>query len=263
MSDEFIRGLGIAFLVGVPAAWVVSGRLRRRRARRRLRALLGPSAVPHGALLRRRPVSASARLGPWAPVIVAVTTGWVLAGGVSGCLLGLAGAYALRRWQRGRARDRAVGASASAVSGQLPLAAELLAACVSAGAGPREAARAAGQSLGGPVGERLEQTAAELRLGSEPARAWGRFGEVPGAAGLARCLEQAASSGAPAAEPVARIAAGLRAEQARGAASRAQRAQVLITAPVGLCFLPAFLAVGVAPVVIGLATGLLQGKGGS
>ncbi|GFH38869.1 type II secretion system F family protein [Streptomyces pacificus] len=267
MNDTFVGGLGVTFLVGAPVAVAVSGRLRRRRARRRLHALLGPragaSAEWHGTLRRRRPVRASTRLGRWAPVIVAVATGWVVAGGLTGCLLGLAGAYGLRRWQGGRARDRAAGASASAVSGQLPLAAELLAACVSAGAGPREAARAVGQSLGGPVGERLEQTAAELLLGSEPAGAWGRFGEIPGAAGLARCLERAAASGAPAAEPVARLAAALRAERARGAASRAQRAHVLITAPVGLCFLPAFLAVGVAPVVIGLATGLLQAKGGS
>jgi hypothetical protein len=28
---------------------------------------------------------------------------------------------------------------------------------------------------------------------------------------------------------------------------------VLITAPLGLCFLPAFLVLGIAPVVIGLA----------
>ena len=32
-----------------------------------------------------------------------------------------------------------------------------------------------------------------------------------------------------------------------------QRAAVLITAPLGLCFLPAFLVLGIAPVVIGLA----------
>ncbi|MFV2119458.1 type II secretion protein F, partial [Streptomyces sp. Act-28] len=57
--------------------------------------------------------------------------------------------------------------------------------------------------------------------------------------------------------PVSRLAVGLRADRARAAAARAQRAQVLITAPVGLCFLPAFLAVGVAPVVIGLAGRLL------
>ncbi|MCZ7458857.1 type II secretion system F family protein [Streptomyces sp. WMMC940] len=261
MGDEFLRILGIAVPPAAAAAWTVR-RLRRRQARRRLHALLGPGAARHGTLRRRRPVRAPAWVGPWAAPVVAVFTGWVVAGGITGCLLGLAGAYGLRRWQRGRARDRAAGASERRVSDQLPLAAELLAACLSAGAGPGEAALAVGQSLGGPVGERLEQTAAELRLGSEPARAWGRFGEIPGASGLARCLEQAAATGAPAAEPVARLAAGLRAEKVRIAASRAQRAQVLITAPVGLCFLPAFLAIGVAPVVIGLATGLLHGNGG-
>jgi hypothetical protein len=36
----------------------------------------------------------------------------------------------------------------------------------------------------------------------------------------------------------------------------------MVTAPVGLCFLPAFLAIGVLPVVIGLAGGLLRGGGG-
>ncbi|MGW6246040.1 type II secretion system F family protein, partial [Streptomyces roseolus] len=51
--------------------------------------------------------------------------------------------------------------------------------------------------------------------------------------------------------------AALRAAAGRAAAARARRAEVLISAPVGLCFLPAFLAVGVAPVVIGLAKGLL------
>ncbi|PWS47026.1 hypothetical protein DKT74_05875, partial [Streptomyces sp. ZEA17I] len=74
---------------------------------------------------------------------------------------------------------------------------------------------------------------------------------------LARCLHRAASTGAPAAEPVSRLAEAMRAERAGAAVARAQRAGVLITAPVGLCFLPAFLAVGVAPVIIGLAGGLL------
>ncbi|KIF75104.1 hypothetical protein QR77_16630, partial [Streptomyces sp. 150FB] len=92
-----------------------------------------------------------------------------------------------------------------------------------------------------------------------PADAWGRLAEIPGAADLARCLERSWSTGAPAAEPVARLAGTLRAERARRAAAGAQRAQVLITGPVGLCFLPAFLALGVAPVVIGLAGGLLNG----
>ena len=41
------------------------------------------------------------------------------------------------------------------------------------------------------------------------------------------------------------------------AEARAQRAGVLIAAPLGLCFLPAFLVFGVAPVVIDLAAEVL------
>ncbi|CAM5503050.1 type II secretion system F family protein [Streptomyces narbonensis] len=160
--------------------------------------------------------------------------------------------------RRGRKRTPSPSEESETAARHLPLAADLLAACASAGAGPGEAAEAVGRSLGGPLGERLARTAAELRLGGEPTEVWRRFGEMPGAEGLARCMERAASSGAPAAEAVARHAAGLRAARARTAAARARRAQVLISAPVGLCFLPAFLAVGVAPVVIGLAAGLMD-----
>jgi hypothetical protein len=35
----------------------------------------------------------------------------------------------------------------------------------------------------------------------------------------------------------------------------------MVTAPVGLCFLPAFITIGVLPIVIGLAGGVLEGGG--
>ncbi|MFJ8882580.1 type II secretion system F family protein [Streptomyces sp. NPDC102402] len=204
--------------------------------------------------------SGGTRAQGWTVFLAAWATGWILVGGAVGCGAGLVAAWGVRRWQRSRRGRRAAGREVedAAVARQLPLAADLLASCISAGAGPREAAEAVGESMSGPVGERLARTAAEILLGGEPAEAWGRFGEIPGAAPLARCLERAASTGAPAAEPVSRIADEMRAERASAAVARAQRAAVLITAPVGLCFLPAFLAVGVAPVVIGLATGLLH-----
>ncbi|MFE9217096.1 type II secretion system F family protein [Streptomyces lavendulae] len=160
---------------------------------------------------------------------------------------------------RSRSRSQA-GADPREAERQLPFAADLLAACLAAGAGPVEAAEVVGESLGGPVGERLALAGAELRLGGEPGTAWGRLARIPGARGLAECLERAARTGAPAAEPVSRLAAGLRADRSRRAVAAAQRAAVLVTAPVGLCFLPAFLAIGVAPVVIGMASGLLSGK---
>jgi pilus assembly protein TadC len=84
---------------------------------------------------------------------------------------------------------------------------------------------------------------------------------APGAAPLAALLERADVSGLPAAGPVARLAADARAEWVRAATTRARRAAVVVTAPVGLCFLPAFIAVGVLPVVIGLAGGVLGGGG--
>ncbi|MEU2154491.1 type II secretion system F family protein [Streptomyces sp. NPDC019396] len=263
MSGAFVHSLGtrpeLRALAAAAVVWLVlalADRRRERRLRRRFDALV-PRPVPPERLRDRMP-RYGARARQWALPASAVVMGFALVGPVTGSLLGAAGAYGVRRWQQGRARDKAVAQDRAAE--QLPLAADLLAACISAGAGPREAAEAVGESLGGPVGERLAMAAAELRLGGEPARAWGRFGEIPGGGGLARCLERAGSSGAPAAEPVSRLAAGLRAERARSATARAQRAQVLITAPVGLCFLPAFLAIGVAPVVIGLANGLLSAR---
>ncbi|RBM22545.1 hypothetical protein DEH69_04185 [Streptomyces sp. PT12] len=139
----------------------------------------------------------------------------------------------------------------------LPLATELLAACLAAGATPGAAAEAVGFSLGGSVGERLRWAASELRLGGDPAVVWGRFGVLPGAGGLARRLELAGASGVPTAAAVAAEAAETRARWRRAAQTRARRAAIHVTGPLGLCFLPAFLLIGVAPVVIGLAEELL------
>jgi Flp pilus assembly protein TadB len=194
----------------------------------------------------------------WIPVAVAGLTCWVMIGGLAGCVVGLAAAIGVRKWLR--RRHQADGTeTGTAGDSDLPLAADLLAACIAAGAAPDEAAAAVGESLVGPIGERLARIAAELRLGAEPAAAWGQLAEIPGGREPARCLARSGVSGAPAAESVTRLAVGLRAEQARTATARARTAAVLITAPVGLCFLPAFLALGVAPVVAGLADVLLGG----
>ena len=39
--------------------------------------------------------------------------------------------------------------------------------------------------------------------------------------------------------------------------ARAERAGVLVTGPLGLCFLPAFICLGIVPVVVGLASSVL------
>ncbi|MFE3069304.1 type II secretion system F family protein [Streptomyces sp. NPDC059247] len=254
MSDAVRLGVLLAVLLAACAQGVrewVGGR-RERGTRRRAGALF-PSPAP------ARPEGRSGPPG-WvrhgAVSLGAAGLGWVLFGAPGALLAGAVVGAGARRWL---VAGETSSADAEAAARDLPLAADLLAACASAGAGPGEAAEAVGRSLGGPLGERLCRTAAELRLGGEPAEVWGRFGAIPGAEGLARCMERAGSSGAPAAEAVARHATALRAARTRMAVTGARRAQVLISAPVGLCFLPAFLAMGVAPVVIGLAMGLLTG----
>ncbi|QNE79318.1 hypothetical protein F0344_19510 [Streptomyces finlayi] len=248
--------MGVLVCTAAYAVLALMGRRRERVVRRRVALLL---AVGAGKRRRWRP-GVTAGVRKWVAPLGAAAVGWVLVGGLPGCAAAAAAAYGMWRRQRSwRARDDAAAvAEAAVVVGQLPLAADLLAACLSAGAGPREAAEAVGESMGGPVGDRLAGVAAEIRLGGEPAGAWGRLAEIPGAGQLARCLDRAGTTGAPAAEPVGRLAETMRAERSSAAVARAQRAGVLITAPVGLCFLPAFLAIGVAPVVIGLATGLLS-----
>ncbi|MBZ4318211.1 type II secretion system F family protein [Streptomyces huiliensis] len=230
-----------------------------RRRPTRLLAAAGRDGGPRGAARLRSWLTKPVVTGRALPAIAVGALGLLLIDGAGGWALGPVAAGGMWWWRGKTARSAAARAALPAEGAlrQLPLAADLLAACLAAGAGPGEAAEAVGGSLGGPVGERLARSAAEIRLGGDPAVAWGRLGELPGARGLALCLERAQATGVPAVDTMARLAGRLRAAHGRTAAARARRAGVLATAPLGLCFLPAFLAVGVVPMVIGLASGLL------
>ncbi|MFD8420544.1 type II secretion system F family protein [Streptomyces sp. NPDC059466] len=260
MSEEILHRLGTLGCGALALGWLVRafGRVRHeRRVRGRLAELLDLRREPER---RRFDVGGAARR--WLAPAGAVCAGWVLVGGPAGVVAGLVAGLGIVRWRRRRGRGPVQEYDVARAARQLPLAADLVAACIAAGADPVAAARAVGEALGGPVGERLARGAAEVRLGGEPAEAWRRLASVPGAGGLARLLERAGESGVPAAVPVGRLATEARAERGRSATARARRAAVMVTVPVGLCFLPAFLAIGVLPVVIGLADGVLGGGGG-
>nr|WP_240434844.1 type II secretion system F family protein [Streptomyces sp. YIM 130001] len=280
MGAEVVHRLGVGLLIGaalvgmVSVVWAVVVGRRVREVRARVRAV--GEEVPESSRAEASPGSrvASAvqpvswsgeRSGRWSSgagwvsVVGVACAGYAVWGGVVGGLIGLTVGYAVRhRRRRGAAAGEVETAEAER---QLPLAADLLAACVAAGAGPAVAAESVGRSLPGPVGRCLARVAAELRLGGEPAEAWRRLAAIPGpgAGPLARCLERADASGAPAADQVAGLAAECRSAWARAATARARRAAVLMAAPVGLCFLPAFLVVGIAPVLVGMAGRILNG----
>lgn len=144
--------------------------------------------------------------------------------------------------------------------GPLALAAawELLAAGLRAGMPIPSAVRAVADRLEGAAGAALRQTADLLALGADVEQAWQPAWDCDSTARLAGFARRSGRSGTALAESVARLAVAQRASARDQSEADAQRAGVLIAGPLGLCFLPAFIALGVVPVVIGLAMGLMQ-----
>ena len=179
----------------------------------------------------------------------------VTVAGLRGLLAGVLTAAVGFRWlpDPPSAEQRRASREAAALAAQLPLTADLLAGCLASWCAPDAAAVAVGAAVGEPMASRLAEVAADLRMGGDAEESWSRFGADPVLAPLGRCLVRASASGAPPAAGLARLAEGCRASAATAAQARTRRAGVLATAPLGLCFLPAFVLIGVVPVVTGLA----------
>ncbi|KOV78529.1 type II secretion system F family protein [Nocardia sp. NRRL S-836] len=127
---------------------------------------------------------------------------------------------------------------------------DLLAACLRAGLPVPTAIAAVGI-------EELSQVAELLRLGADPVTAWAAALNDPATGAVARAARRTARSGAALARQAAELAERTRADAVDQAEARAQRAAVAVAAPLALCFLPAFLCLGVLPVVLGLAARFL------
>jgi pilus assembly protein TadC len=125
--------------------------------------------------------------------------------------------------------------------------------CLEAGLPVALAVTAAAEPLRGAFGVHLRRTAGLLELGADAAAAWLAAEQVPALATFARAAGRSASTGASLAQVARSEGERIRAGLLDTAQAKAQRAAVLITAPLGVCFLPAFLVLGIAPVVVGLA----------
>jgi Flp pilus assembly protein TadB len=130
---------------------------------------------------------------------------------------------------------------------------DLLAACLRAGLPVPTAVAAVAGELPAGAAHALRASADLLALGAAPDTAWAPATSCPDTAALARGARRAAQSGTALADLVADLAATIRANAADAAEAVAQRAGVLITVPLGLCFLPAFVCLGIVPVIAGLA----------
>lgn len=131
---------------------------------------------------------------------------------------------------------------------------ETIAACLDAGL-PVEAAMPASApsgELNNRVHQSMMRTSALLRLGADAAVAWQPVADQPPMAGFAHAACRSADGGLRLASAARETAAELRRSCRAQATARAARAGVMMTAPLALCFLPAFICLGLAPTVIGL-----------
>ncbi|MGH3961230.1 type II secretion system F family protein [Mycobacterium sp.] len=141
---------------------------------------------------------------------------------------------------------------------------DVLAVCLAAGMAVSTAAAATAPSAPRTLARVLRRAADLLALGADPAVAWSVPPDLPVGVldpqtdALLRLARRSAASGAALADGVAGLAAQCRQDVAHTAAAAAERAGVLVAGPLGLCFLPAFVCLGIVPVVVGLAGDLLQ-----
>jgi pilus assembly protein TadC len=196
----------------------------------------GPARVP----IRRR----------WLMAGAAGLAAGLVVGGLSGLVVAPVVAVAGERWLR-RADGTSRAGDRTALTRELPGACDLLSVCLSAGVPVGAALAAVGAAVPSPLGPHLAGVAAVVGLGAEPRRAWA---DVPvELAALGRVLVRAGESGATAAPALRALAADGRATVGAEAEAAVRRAGVWVLAPLGACFLPAFVCLGVVPMVLGIA----------
>lgn len=238
-----------AVLVGLAAALLMRSPPRAR-ARRAQPVASRRGAEPAGA--GRAPGRAPERapVGPWVAAVTGGVGAGLLVGGAPGWPVGLVVGTALAMGLR-RLEPRAVRERRSRVEEALPTAVDLLAACLAAGRPPTVALPAVADAVGGPLAADLDHVSARLRLGGDPGSAWRAVArEGSSLAPLGRTMARSLETGAPAVDGLVRLGADLRRERRAHADRRARSVGVRSAAPLGLCFLPAFVLVGVVPAVV-------------
>jgi hypothetical protein len=174
----------------------------------------------------------------------------VLVGGAWG--VGMAGVVAVGGERL--LRDRHDGGEGSARADrirELPAACDLLGVCLAAGTAVAGALEAVGTATPPPLGTELRRVAALYRMGADPRRAWADV--PPDLAALARVVIRAGESGSTVVPALRALAADGRTAARAATEAAVRRAGVWVLAPLGLCFLPAFVCLGVVPLILGIA----------
>lgn len=195
---------------------------------------------PEPTTSRRAPVlaglGAAAGVGLLAP-------GWLVVAALPAGLLA---------WDRVRRMEpRASVRRREAVAAELPHLVDLLGAMIRAGASPDRAVHAVTRVLSAETRAELQPYLGRLELGADPTRVWQELSRHRELGRLGATLHRAAVSGASVVGSLQRLAEDLRATQRAAVTARVRKVEVAATGPLGACLLPAFVLVGVVPLVAG------------
>ena len=189
----------------------------------------------------------------WPPL--ALLAGWAFGGGWGGLALGVVAAAVVHRLVAA-AEPAAVRREREAVSRDLPVLVLLLATALRSGSSTDVAARQVCAALPGPAADRLSVVGDQLALGVDPERVWASLAGDSELAPLGRALARAERTGAPVATVVERLADELATTGRTEVEDRARSVGVRAALPLGLCLLPAFLLLGIVPLVASLIYGI-------
>lgn len=193
--------------------------------------------------------------------IAAAGVGLVVAlawGGVVGIVIGVLVALLLPRAVE-RLESRGARTRREALTRQAASAADLLAACLASGAPLPSSVAAVAEALGDPIAQPLRALVHSLELGADPRSAWQALAREQPLAPIARAAARSHESGAPLGEMLRGASADLRRAHHASAEAAARASGVKAVGPLAACFLPAFLLLGIVPVVVSLALPLATG----
>lgn len=215
-------------------------------------------AVPGPARRRRRHIVGRprrVRLAAGAGAAALVPALGLLLGGWIGLVVGVAIAPIVHRQVAAleSARERR---HRAALVRQLPMALDLVAAVLAAGRAGPEAVRIVARQTPAPLGDELRDVARRVRLASDPSVAWRTLDGGP-LEPVGRAFARSDASGASVVELVRDTAHELRRRARAERRETVGRVGVRTAAPLGLCLLPAFVLVGVAPTIIAVVGSVL------
>ena len=228
-------------------------------AEERIDALLGRQSALAAPRATGRILSWLPLLGLGLGVLMGSDPVGVLTGSILGALTGLLGlglAFAGRRWTAAlvhRAEAESAASHGAEQASNVPpadtaLVLELLAAQLRAGLAPLAALGALAEALNSRP---LHAVCQRLQMGSDWGSAWsgsaaGTFGELRDA------LAPAYTGGAPSTALLLSLADAHRLSERRAAERAAGKLSVALVVPLGLCSLPAFICLGIVPILISL-----------